>query len=136
MRLMLILALLAAAAGLALLAGCPLENPDTAKKIEQQARVPGLDEAIIAKDRALEAAITMSWKSDPELVQEQLKVEGVHAGKVRITGIVSRQDLKDRAESIAKNQEGVVDVVSTITVDATLQDKRFQLDDSATGSGT
>lgn len=51
------------------------------------------------------------------------------AGKVRITGIVSRTELKDRAESIAKNQEGVIDVVSTITVDEKLKDKRINMDD-------
>ena len=117
--------LLAAAA--LLLYGCP--SPDSQKKVSEAAKVPGLDEAVLAKDRSLQSAIEISWKSDVELMQEQLAVEEVHAGKVRITGIVSREELKTRAENIAKGQEGVVDVISTITVDESLKDKRFSLDD-------
>lgn len=110
-----------------LLYGCP--SPDSQKKVQEAVKVPGLEESVKAKDLALEAAIVMSWKSDVELQQEQLAVEEVRAGKVRITGIVSREKLKERAEAIAKNQEGVVDVISTITVDETLKDKRLSLDD-------
>lgn len=114
--------------GLMLTAGCPT-NPDTEKAIQEKARIPGLQEAVLAKDRAIEAAITMSWASDVELLQEQLAVEEVRAGKVRITGIVSREKLKVRAEAIAEEMEGVVDVVSTITVDESLQENRLSLDD-------
>lgn len=110
-----------------LLCGCP--NPDVSKKIEQKVQVPGLEEGILAKDKAIAAAIRISWSSDPELAQEQLAVEDVRAGKVRITGIVSRPELKDRAEAIARNMEGVVDIVSTITVDASLKDKRINMDE-------
>jgi osmotically-inducible protein OsmY len=113
--------------GLTLLAGCPL-SPDSEKRIQEQTKVPGLDQAVQAKDMAIKAAIEMSWKSDVELMQEQLAVEEVHAGKVRITGIVSRPELKDRAEEIARTMEGVVDMVSTITVDENLKDKRLNLD--------
>jgi len=115
------------------LAGCP-SNPDVDKRVEGAVTVPGLAEAVKAKDEALKAAILMSWKSDPELIQEQLAVTDVHAGKVTITGIVSRDELKERAESIAKNQEGVNDVLSTITVDKSLKDKRLTVDESADGS--
>ena len=108
----------------ALLFGCP--SPDSQKKVQEAAKVPGLEEAVIAKDRSLQAAIEMSWKADVELLQEQLAVEEVHAGKVRI---VSREKLKERAEAIARDQEGVVDVISTITVDESLKDKRISLDD-------
>lgn len=113
---------------LLLLNACPLMSPDTQKRISENAKVPGLDEAVLAKDKAIKAAIQMSWASDVELMQEQLAVEDVRAGKVRITGIVSRPELKDRAEQIAKDMEGVVDVVSTITVDESLKDKRLSLD--------
>jgi osmotically-inducible protein OsmY len=129
MRILLILAAAAVAMlGLLTLAGCP-GNPDADKAIQEKANVPGLDEAVLAKDKALKAAIQMSWKSDVELMQEQLAVEDVNAGKVRITGIVSRPELKERAEKIAKNQEGVTDVVSTITVDESLKEKRINLDE-------
>jgi osmotically-inducible protein OsmY len=111
------------------LTGCP-GNPTTDKKIQEAVKVPGLDEAVVAKDRAIKAAIEITWKSDVELIQEQLVVEDVHAGKVRINGVVSRPELKERAEKLAQSQEGVVDVISTITVDETLKDKRFTLDDS------
>jgi len=114
--------------GAALLAGCPT-SPTTEKKVQEAVKVPGLDEAVLAKDRAIKAAIQLSWSADPELAQEQLAVEDVRAGKVRITGIVSRPELKQRAESIVQNQEGVSDVVSTITVDEKLKDKRISLDD-------
>lgn len=110
-----------------LLYGCP--SPDSQKKVQEAVKVPGLEEAVLAKDRSIEAAIKLSWSADPELLQEQLAVEEVRAGKVRITGIVSREKLKERAEGIAKNQEGVSDVISTITVDETLKDKRISLDD-------
>jgi osmotically-inducible protein OsmY len=127
MRYIVILSALLLLAGVLLFSGCP--SPDTSKKVEEAAKVPGLDEAVIAKDRAIKAAIQLSWSGDPELAQEQLAVEDVRAGLVRITGIVSRQELKDRAESIAKNMEGVVDMVSTITVNEALKDKRINMDD-------
>jgi osmotically-inducible protein OsmY len=127
MRYILILTTLVLTTGLLLFTGCP--SPDTSKKVEEAAKVPGLDEAVLAKDRAVKAAIQLSWSGDPELAQEQLAVEDVRAGKVRITGIVSRQELKDRAEAIAKNMEGVVDMVSTITVDQSLKEKRINMDD-------
>ena len=110
------------------LTGCPTD-PDTEKEIQEAVAVPGLDQAIVAKDRAIEAAIVMSWASDVELVQEQLAVEEVHAGKVRITGIVSRQVLKERAEKVAEAQKGVADVVSTITVDESLRENRINLEE-------
>jgi osmotically-inducible protein OsmY len=108
---------------------CPVPtSPDAEKKVMEQAAVPGLEEGLKAKDMAIKAAIQISWKSDVELIQEQLAVEEVHHGKVRITGIVSRPELKERAERIAKSQEGVSDVSSTITVDEKLKDKRISLD--------
>ena len=113
---------------LALLAcGCP-RNPDAEKTVAQSAQVPGLEEAIIAKDRAIKSTIEASWMADPELTQEQLAVEEVRAGKVRITGIVSKEKLKERAEKIARNMEGVTDVVSTIAVDESLQEQRFDFE--------
>ena len=109
------------------LAGCP--SPDADKKAQETFKVPGLEQAVLAKDKAIKAAITMSWMSDPELTQEQLAVEDVRAGKVRITGIVSRKVLKERAESIARNMEGVADVISTISVDESLRENRINLDE-------
>ena len=110
------------------LAGCPT-NPDVDKRIQGAVKVPGLDQAVLAKDKALKAAIVMAWEMDPELIQEQLAVTDVQAGKVTITGIVSREELKTRAEEIAKNQEGVNDVLSTITVDTSLKDKRLDMNE-------
>lgn len=124
-RAVLLLALLGAALALT---GCP-PNPDNAHRVEGAVKVPGLEEAVLAKDKALKAAILMSWESDPELIQEQLAVTDVHAGKVTITGIVSREELKTRAEEIAKNQEGVNDVLSTITVDTSLKEKRLDMNE-------
>lgn len=113
---------------LLLLTGCPTD-PDTEKEVREAVQVPGLNEAVIAKDRAIKTAIEASWMADVELTQEQLAVEDVRAGKVRITGIVSREELKTRAEKIAENMEGVSDVVSTITVDESLQENRINLND-------
>ncbi|MCH7472741.1 BON domain-containing protein [bacterium] len=124
-----ITALLGLLAGTALLGGCPETSPDTEKKIQEAVKIPGLAEAVKAKDLALKAAIIAGWRSDVELMQEQLVVEDIRAGKVRITGIVSREELKERAENIAREQKGVVDVVSTITVDESLREKRFNLDE-------
>lgn len=121
-------ALAALLGGALLLSACPLMGPDAQKRISESAKVPGLEEAVLAKDKAIKAAIQMSWASDVELMQEQLAVEDVRAGKVRITGIVSRPELKERAEQIAKDMEGVADVLSTITVDESLKDKRISLD--------
>ena len=111
-----------------LITSCPA-SPDTEKKVQEAVQVPGLDQAIIAKDRAIKTAIIASWMADVELTQEQLAVEDVRAGKVRITGIVSREKLKERAENIAREQKGVSDVVSTITVDESLQENRINLDE-------
>jgi len=112
----------------AVLTSCP-GNPDAEKAVQEKVKVPGLDEAVLAKDRTIKSAILMQWNSDVELTQEQLAVEEVHAGKVRITGIVSREELKERAENFAKEIDGVVDVVSTITVDESLQENRINLND-------
>lgn len=110
-----------------LLSGCP--SPDADKAVQQAVKIPGLDEAVLTRDLAIEVAIVASWRADVELTQEQLAVEEVRAGKVRITGIVSREKLKTRAEAIAKNQVGVVDVISTIEVDESLKERRISLDD-------
>ena len=110
----------------ALLSGCPA-NPDVDRKVQAAVKVPGLDEAVLAKDKAIKAAILISWESDVELIQEQLAITDVDAGKVTITGIVSRPELKERAENIAKEMEGVNDVLSTISVDETLKDKRLDM---------
>jgi hypothetical protein len=107
---------------------CPT-NPDTDRKVQAAVKVPGLEEAVLAKDKALKAAILIAWESDPELIQEQLAITDVDAGKVTITGIVSRPELKERAENIAREQDGVNDVLSTITVDETLKDKRIEMGD-------
>lgn len=130
MRSVLILTITAVALvlGVLYITGCPT-SPETEKAIQEKAAVPGLNEAVLAKDRTIKAAIQMSWSSDPELMQEQLAVEEVRAGKVRITGIVSREELKTRAEHIARNMEGVSDVVSTITIDESLKENRISLDD-------
>jgi hypothetical protein len=112
----------------ALLTSCP-GGPDSDKAVQEAVKVPGLEEGLIAKDRAIKAAIMLSWSADPELLQEQLAVEDVRAGKVRITGIVSREKLKERAESIARNTEGVTDLISTITVDESLKENRLNLDE-------
>lgn len=114
--------------GIVFAGGCPT-SPDTEQKIREATKVPGLEEAVIAKDRAIETAIKMSWSIDVELAQEQLAVEDVRAGKVRVTGVVSREELKERAERIAREQDGVADVVSTITVDESLKDNRINLDE-------
>jgi osmotically-inducible protein OsmY len=124
---LIVLAGLLCVGALLALSGCP--DPDTEKEIQQQVQVPGLEEAVIAKDRAIKTGIEASWAADLELLQEQLAVEEVRAGKVRITGIVSRPELKERAESIAREYEGVSDVVSTITVDESLKDSRINLDE-------
>jgi BON domain len=110
------------------LTGCPT-NPDVDKRVQGAVKVPGLEQAVKSKDLALKAAIMMGWESDPELIQEQLAITDVHAGKVTITGIVSREELKKRAEAIAREQEGVNDVLSTITVDTSLKDKRLDMND-------
>lgn len=114
-------------AGPALLNSCP--SPDAEKTVQEAVKVPGLDEAVLAKDKAIKVAILDSWRRDLELTQEQLAVEEVRAGKVRITGIVSRPELKTRAEKIAKEMEGVSDVVSTITVDESLKENRINLNE-------
>jgi hypothetical protein len=119
---------MALCAALALCMGGPPSHDLMSGHLEEisERQVPGL-EAVLAKDKA----IRRHQVSGPRTlaVPGALAVEDVRAGKVRITGIVSRQVLKDRAESIAKDMEGVVDVVSTITVDETLKDKRLSLDD-------
>ena len=109
------------------LAGCPT-NPDAEKKVQEAVKVPGLDQAILAKDKAIKATLELSYAADVELIQEQIKVKEVKAGLVTLTGVVSRQDLKERAESIAREMEGVSDIVSTIEVDETLQGNRIDFD--------
>ena len=55
-------------------------------------------------------------------------VKEVKAGLVTLTGIVSSQELKEKAERIAREMEGVSDVVSTIEVDESKQDARIDFD--------
>ncbi len=112
-----------------LLAGfsCQL-TPESQKSVEEATKVPGLEEALIVKDRAIKTAIVTSIKSDVELLQNDIQVE-VSNAKVILTGSVPTEEMKARAENYAKSTEGVIDVLNKIEVDPKLKEKQFSLDD-------
>jgi len=113
---------------LALFFGSCKLTPESQRAVTKKAEVPGFEEALIAKDRAIASSIAISWKMDPELAQNKLEVE-VMNGRAIIRGKVPTEELKKRAESIAKNTEGVKDVLNQIEVDPSLKENRISLDD-------
>jgi osmotically-inducible protein OsmY len=116
---------------LALLAVSSLSSCLTAESqraVQEKTQVPGLEQSLIAKDRAIAAAVEISLSSDVELVQNKLTVECRNA-RVVLSGKVPTEELKKRAGSIAENQEGVKEVLNEIEVDPSLKDQRFSLDD-------
>ncbi len=107
--------------------GCKL-TPESERKVTEKVEVPGFEESLKARDRAIAAAIAISWRSDPELAQNKLEVE-VMNGRAIIRGKVPSEKLKRRAEDIARNTEDVKDVLNEIEVDTSLAEQRFSLDD-------
>jgi osmotically-inducible protein OsmY len=103
-------------------------TPESQRKVEEELSVPGLEESLIARDRAIAAAVVMSLHADVELAQNKLEVE-CRSGKVVLRGKVPSQKLKERAEKLARAQEGVQDVLNEIEVDESLQERRISLDD-------
>ncbi len=103
-------------------------TPESQRTVEEELSVPGLEESLIARDRAIAAAIVMSLHADVELMQNKLQVE-CHSGKVILRGKVPSEELKERAEKLARAQEGVKDVLNEIEVDESLQDSRISLDE-------
>ncbi len=103
-------------------------TPESERAVSKKAQVPGLEEELKARDLAIMAAIAISWKSDPELAQNKLEVEVVNARAI-IRGKVPSEQLKKRAEEIARNTKDVRDVLNEIEVDPSLAEQRFSLDD-------
>jgi len=103
-------------------------SPEAQRKVAEKTEVPGLEEALIAKDRAIAAAIQISLRSDPELAQNKFEIE-VMNGKVILRGKVPTEELKMRAEKIARSTEGVKDVLNEIEVDPSLKEQRLFLED-------
>ena len=112
---------------LPLLPACKL-TPESQRTVQEQTQVPGLEESLIARDRAIAAAVVMSLHADVELAQNKLEVEVRH-GKVILRGTVPSAKLKERAGSIARAQEGVKDVLNEIEVDESLAEHRISLDE-------
>ena len=103
-------------------------TPESKRTVEEKLAVPGLEESLIARDRAIAAAIVMSLHADVELMQNKLQVE-CHSGKVILRGKVPSKKLKERAEKLARAQEGVQDVLNEIEVDESLAENRISLDE-------
>ena len=95
-------------------------TPTQQKVVQSSAPVPGLKEALIAKDRAIQAAIITALRADPILAQFKLKVE-VHRGRVILSGVVAREKMKEKAEELARATEGVKEVLNQIEVDESLE---------------
>ena len=122
------LLLLALAALAVLTPSSCLLTAESQRAVQQKAEVPGMEQALIAKDRAIAAAVTMSLHMDVELAQNQLEVE-VRSARVILRGKVPSEELKKRAGELAKAQESVQEVLNEIEVDPSLKDKRLSLDD-------
>ncbi len=104
-------------------------TPESQRTVEEKVTVPGMEEALIARDRAIATAVTVALHADPEIAQNKLTVECRNA-KVILKGVVPTQKIKDRAEKLARAQESVKDVLNELKVDPSLVDKRFFLEDT------
>jgi len=109
-------------------AGACQLTPGGQEAIEEAVKVPGLEQSLEVKDRAIRTAILVSIKSDVELLQNNIEVE-VNNAKVILTGTVPTEEMKARAESYAKQTEGVLDVLNKIEVDPSLAEQQFSLDE-------
>lgn len=118
--------------GLAVLAAFALPSclltAESQRAVEEKTQVPGMEQALIAKDRAIAAAVEISLTADVELAQNRLEVE-VRSGRVILRGKVPSEELKKRAGELAKAQESVQEVLNEIEVDPSLKDQRLSLDD-------
>jgi osmotically-inducible protein OsmY len=113
------------------LAGCWQITPESQREVGRHARVPGLAESLVAKDRAIKAAILMSWHADVEIQQNMSHLDAdVQNGKVILTGTVPDEKMRKRCEDYARAEKGVVDVLNKIEVDPNLKDQQFSLDDT------
>lgn len=120
--------LLLALALLTALFACPKLTPESQRTVEEKVAVPGMEEALIARDRAIATAVTVALHADPEIAQNEITVE-CRSAKVVLKGTVPTKEIKERAEKLARAQEDVRDVLNELKVDPTLIDKRFFLDD-------
>lgn len=109
------------------ISACKL-TPESQRTVKEKLSVPGLEESLIARDRAIAAAVVVSLHADVELAQNKLEVE-CRSGKVILRGKVPSEKLKERAGKLASAQEGVRDVLNEIEVDESLADSRISLDD-------
>src|SRR3954464_8447989 len=73
----------------------PLENP------------PSLTERAKGAEASLPVVVQRSIDGDPDLRRENVKVAGNESRLVTLSGTVSSQQLKDRAERIAQTVSGV-----------------------------
>jgi len=100
------------------------------EKIRENTRVPGLQEGVQAKDRAIQSVVQTNIESDLELrwyaqtygitVEVSHTVATVHM-KVRT------EEMRDRALELAKTTKDVSEVVDNIVVDPSLDEAPFEL---------
>lgn len=94
-------------------------SPDSQQGVGDAARVPGLNEGVEARDRAIKTAVLTSLRADPVLQQFSFEAE-VNSGKVILRGTVAREKMKEKAESLAARNKGVEEVLNEIEVDTSL----------------
>lgn len=104
-------------------------TPEGQRAVEEEAQIPGMEEALEVKDRTIRIAIITSIKMDVELMQNKIEVE-VSRGKVILTGKVPTEEMKARAEKYARQTEAVQEVLNKIEVDPSLKSEQFSLDDA------
>jgi len=100
------------------------------EKVRESTRVPGLQEGVQARDRAIQSVVQTNIESDLELrwfaqtygitVEVSHTVATVHM-KVRT------EEQRDRALELAKTTKDVSDVVDNIVVDPSLDEAPFEL---------
>ena len=103
-------------------------TPEGQRGVMEATKIPGMAESLEVKDRAIRIAIVTSINMDVELKQQKIEIE-VNKAKVILSGMVSKEEFKERAEQYARDTEGVLDVLNKIEVDETMQDEQFLLDD-------
>lgn len=109
-----------------LLTGCPKSVDE---RIREGTHLGALDEMTHARDRALDAVVQSNIETDPVLkwyaATYGITVEVSHTvATVHMT--LKTEELKEQALELARNTDGITDVVDEIVVDPNIDEAPFE----------
>jgi osmotically-inducible protein OsmY len=109
-----------------ILTGCPKSVDE---RIRESTHIGALDEATHARDLALDAAVQENIQTDPVLLWYAktygITVEVSHT-VATVHMIVKTEELKEQALQLARQTQGITEVVDEIVVDPNVDEAPFE----------